>query len=71
MFCRSTEMERSMTQESANSLLWLEIRLFRAKGRLERLEGLRKEACGAMWRHEKSKQFSPQPIACAILFLSV
>ena len=40
------------------SLLWLEIRLFRATGRLERLEGLRKEASGATWKHEKSKQFS-------------
>ena len=47
-----------MTQESANSLLWLEIRLFRATGKLERLEGLRREASGATWRHEKGKQFS-------------
>lgn len=35
-FCRSTEMKRSMIQESANSSEWLEIRMFVGIERLER-----------------------------------
>lgn len=50
--------------ESANKFVMAGIRLFRATGKLERLEGLRREASGATWGTQRKASSSlPQAIA--------